>query len=123
MAQDPTAGFAVTLPQGDTGMSPNLTGDELYNLLMLDIEPELTTALLPTLDEKYKDEAPEESKARAERYEKAFAEYDKKFEEYVSTAKQRIHERKREALTMAEGDDREKETGDLQNLEQSMQNI
>jgi len=54
----------------------------LYNFIMEQIEPELTTTGTKTLDEKYKNETPEERKVRAVRYEKAFKLYDQRFSEY-----------------------------------------
>ena len=54
-------------------------GRELYDQIMEQIEPELTSAQAPLLGEKYKDETPEQAASRAARYEKAFAEYRKRF--------------------------------------------
>lgn len=54
----------------------------LYNFIMEQIEPELTTEGTKTLDEKYKSETPEERQVRAARYEKAFKLYDQRFAEY-----------------------------------------
>lgn len=63
-----------TLPAG---------GRELYDQIMGGIEPELTSAQLPLLTDRYKDETPEARSARAARFKKAFAEYQKQFNEYT----------------------------------------
>lgn len=66
------------------------SGEEVYDSIMGGIEPELVTTVLPTLKEKYKDETPAAAKARAERYEKAFAEYDKRYAQYIASQQQGI---------------------------------
>ena len=55
-----------------TGAPNNLTAEQLYNRLMLDIEPELTTDVLPDLAVWYADETENERRERMERYAKAF---------------------------------------------------
>lgn len=44
----------------------------LYDSLMAEIEPELTTIRLPSLQEDYEDETEEEAAGRGDRYRKAF---------------------------------------------------
>ncbi|MDD4628935.1 MAG: hypothetical protein PHE68_06160, partial [Candidatus Peribacteraceae bacterium] len=58
--------------------------DELYNSLMREIEPELTTDQIPLLMEKYKDETQEQREARMARYNAAFEAYEKALETHVS---------------------------------------
>lgn len=99
------------------------TGDQLYNMLMEKIEPDLTTAQLPLLDEKYKNELPVESQARAQRYEKAFAEYDKQLAAYLSTLEAKVREYKSTARKSLERDERTKEEQTLGGLEQAMHAI
>lgn len=81
---DPTVVAGAAFPPPP----PIPSGEEVYDTLMSKIEPELTTAQLPFLKDKYKDETPEAAKIRAERYQKAFAEYDKQYAEYT-TAQQK----------------------------------
>lgn len=59
-----------------------LSGQEIYDLIMGQIDGDLTSTRLPLLSQTYMNETPEEKRARADRYTKAFAEYDKKFREY-----------------------------------------
>ena len=47
------------------------------------IEPELTSTERPLLIEKYKNETPQQAAARAERYQKAFVEYDQQYAAYM----------------------------------------
>ena len=66
-------------------------GEEVYDRIMGGIEPELTTAQLPLLKEKYANETPEAAKARADRYEKAFQEYDVQYAAFQASQAQGIH--------------------------------
>lgn len=61
---------------------------QVYDFLMSKIEPELTTAMLPLLAEKYKDETQEQKQERGARYEAAFAAYDIALQQYVEHLKQ-----------------------------------
>lgn len=74
----------MTTQASTTGITPPKIhgGQEVYDSIMGDIEPELTTAGLATLDEKYKDETAEAAAERLERYKKAFEEYNKRYAEY-----------------------------------------
>ncbi len=103
---DPTVYLQGTGAFGDPATAyPSIripTGDELYNTLMGKIEPELTTAELPVLDARYKDETPEQSKARARRYEKAFAEYDRQLQSYMGDLQAKLKAHQRIAMSSAE---------------------
>lgn len=78
---NPASGVATVLPAPPAIPS----GEEIYDQIMGKIEPELMTAVLPTLKEKYKDETPEAAKVRAQRYQVAFAEYDKQYAVYLQS--------------------------------------
>ena len=97
------------------------TGEELYNTLMSKIEPDLTTDQLPLLDAKYAGETPDQTKARAERYEKAFAEYEKQLAAYLSTLKGKVHDFQSTARKSLEHEAKEKEETELGSLEQQIQ--
>jgi hypothetical protein len=74
--QSSTSGFAGVFGDRSTQDIPL---EELFDLLMGSIEPELTSAQIPLLDAKYKDETPEEKKLRGERYAAAFAQFEQTF--------------------------------------------
>jgi len=113
MPTDPTSN---PLSQG-IPMPPILTGDEIYDSLMQAIEPELMIAAMPTLEEKYKNETPEQAKERAARYQKAFDTYDQKFEEYKRNWQEQWGKYKRQAMRGAEEKNRVEETNDLSAVE------
>jgi hypothetical protein len=60
-----------------------LSGQEVFDLLMQKIEPELTSEGKKHLSEKYKNETASEHAMRSARYQKAFQEYDRAYEEYM----------------------------------------
>ena len=68
-----------------------LSGSEIYDRIMGEIEPELVIAELSRIAERTKTENPEQRKVRAERYTKAFAEYDKRFAEYCREWNRSFH--------------------------------
>lgn len=102
-----------TLPKGMKFLSPQ----ELYDSLMSAIEPELTTSQLPLLDQKYKDETPEEADARAKRYDKAYEEYDKKFLEYSLEMQKNLRVYQRQSSASFERMDRTEEENQITALE------
>lgn len=96
------------------------TGDQLYNMLMSKIEPDLTTDQLPLLDEKYKNETPEQAQVRAQRYEKAFAEYDKQLAAYLAGLEAKVREYQTTARKSVEHEERAHEEEQLTGIEQAM---
>jgi len=90
---------------------------------MQPIEPELLPEVIPTLKEKYKNETPEQAKARSARYKKAFAAYDAQYAEYMSTLHQQVHAYKRDAMASAEEQDRKKDTDAMNALESSISSL
>ena len=95
-------------------------GNELYNQLMSKIEPDLMTDQLPLLDEKYKGETPEAAKIRSDRYEKAFAEYDKQLASYLGALGGKVREYQTTARKSVEHEERVKEEQQLTGIEQQM---
>lgn len=96
------------------------TGDQLYNMLMAKIEVDLMTDQLPLLDEKYKNETPEQAQVRAVRYEKAFAEYDKRLNAYLAALEAEVREHQSTARKSLEHEERTREEQKLDTLEQAM---
>lgn len=122
----PAAHDAGTAGQQDGAMpSPPqvLGGTEIYDQIMGQIEPELTSAQRPLLPEKYKNETPEAAKARAERYSKALAEYEKQYQEYVTGMDSKVRSFGTSVMRSVESGVRKGEESDLNNLEQSISSI
>lgn len=96
---DPAAAVAA-------GEDELMTGEQIYDQIMGEIEPDLTSALYPTLAEKYANETEEEKQTRMDRYEKAFAEYDVRYEAFLTNVTSESHAIKKEARDAAESKDR-----------------
>lgn len=104
----------------DASSNPLVRGQEIYDQIMAEVEPELVTATLATLGEKYKDETPEQAQARAARYEAAFAEYDKRYATYMADLSGKVHSLQRTVRAGIETDDRKEEENALTSLENSI---
>jgi hypothetical protein len=96
------------------------SGQEIYDSIMAEIEPELTSAERPRLREKYRNEAPEQSRERAKRYRAAFAEYKKRFTASMQALQTKVREYKREAMSTVENRTKSKEANALSSLEAAM---
>ena len=104
-------------PKKQNSATANLSADEVYDLLMKDIEPELMSNTVETLQEKYKGESADEAKARAKRYRNAFAEYDRRLAKYIGDLNASTVRNARAAAKSIEQADRALEEFDLAQLE------
>lgn len=96
------------------------SAEEIYDAIMIGIEPELTSSQISTLEEKYKNETPEEKAARDERYAKASAEYDRQLAAFNATMKQKVRSMHREAMGDLEGVHRDNEAHVMSSIESSL---
>ena len=115
MPSDPLQGDDIAAP-----VIPN--GEELYDYLMQQIEPELTSSQVHTLREKYKDESAQEKKQRSKRYKAAFATYDEVYKKYMEDLHDQVVAYKRNTMKSLEGKDREREEESMEQLEDLIQN-
>jgi RPA family protein len=97
-----------------------LSGKEIYDSIMQQIEPELVSVMLPTLKEKYKNETAEEKTKRKDRYNKAFAKYHEMYTAYMADLDARIHRYHKEAMRSIEDFTRRGEDRALEELETSV---
>lgn len=122
---DPNAGSSATsqVQRGDIVLSPPPaipTGEELYDSIMSKIEPELVSSSLPTLNGKYKDETPDQEKARRDRYNKAFAAYDAEYATTMADLQAKVVQYRKDAFAKVEDQQRALEESELSSLEDSM---
>lgn len=100
---------------------PNIpSGEEVYQIIMTQIEPELLPENVKTLTEKYKDETPEQTKARAARYEVAFQRYRETYDRYTVKMTADVTTYLRTDLQNMEQGAKQQENVVLGQLEQSM---
>ncbi len=86
--------------------------EEIYDMLMREIEPELTSEFIDTLEEKYKNETPEEAEGRGKRYKKAFDRFEEAFAKYLMELNASVQSYRKSAFRSVEeesrGEDAEK---------------
>lgn len=117
-------GGSVQTQDGSMPAPPQiLGGTEIYDQIMGQIEPELTSTERPLLVEKYKDETPEEAKDRAERYSKALAEYEKQYQEYMTGMESKIRSFGVGVMRSVENEDKAGDTQNLTDLEKSISSL
>ena len=96
------------------------SGMEVYDSIMREIEPELTSDKLPLLEEFKKTDSPEQAGERKARYDKAFEEYDKRYKTYLTGEQDKVHNFKRDVLRYMEADANKDDDNRLQALESSL---
>ena len=96
------------------------SGQEIFDMIMKDIEPDLISTNVNTLEEQYGTEPEEQKKARLEKYKLAFAEYDKRYKEYMDELTKDVSEYTKYEMKKIEVKNKEKEQGILANLEASI---
>ena len=92
------------------------SGKEIYDRIMSQIEPELVSNSLPTLQKKYQNEKAAEKEARRVRYNRAFAEYHKRYQKLIIELDQQIHRYQREAMRSVEAWSRSREQAQIEEL-------
>lgn len=93
--------------------------EDLYDLLMVEIEPDLTTDMLPLLDEMYAGETEEERKNRSERYAEAFQEFAVRFDKAMAIWKEQILKFKEKAFGIAREKSGKEDAQALSEMERS----
>jgi len=96
--------------------------EQLYNALMVDIEPDLTTVVIPHLDVLYASETEEDRSARGERYARAFDEFLLRFSLLTETWKQALLAFKDDVLKTIKSKAKEEDVTALQRIEKSLEN-
>lgn len=86
-----------------------VNGKELYDSLMSKIEPELVSAELPLLAQKYSNEPDDLKKERLARYAAAFKKYDEAYQIFLAGLRQVIKQYKTDSFSWAESISGEKE--------------
>lgn len=113
------AGGTATVP----APPPVPSGDEVYDRIMGEVEPELMTSQLPLLKDKYKDETPEESRTRARRYTDAFKEYDRRYRQYLLEQKSTLRIYQHNLVRSSEDRSTGREQGILTDIESQISSL
>lgn len=118
---DPKAQAAGTATPPTKPVIPS--GQEIFDSIMKDIEPDLISTNVNTLEEKYGGEPEDQKKARLERYKLAFAEYDKRYKVYMDDLTQKVAEYTKYEMKKIEIKNKEKERQVLADLEASIMSL
>jgi len=98
------------------------SGQEIFDSIMKDIEQDLISTNVNTLEEKYGTEPEDQKKARLEKYKLAFAEYDKRYKEYMDKLTKDVAEYTKYEVKKIEAKNKKKEQDILADLEASIMN-
>jgi hypothetical protein len=117
--QTSTAGqFGAAIPADAAAQ-----GASVYDQIMAEIEPDLLTNVIPTLETKYAGETPEQAAARSQRYDAAFAEYDKRYAVRMTQMDGQVHTLQKTVRTGIETDERHGEEDTLTTLESTISSL
>lgn len=116
------------MPQADPAASAQVSPQEeagifIYDAIMSAIEPELVSTEIPKLEEKYKNETPEEKSARAKHYNAAFAAYEKHYAHFIAGVGGEVRALKHEAMATTEAEERAKEEEEMSGLESAISEL
>ncbi len=96
------------------------TGQEIYDRIMITIEPELVLSNIKKLDAPYSEETPAKRKARYARYTKAFAAYQKQYKAWIKNLNSAVQVYKRAVVKASEKVSQQKDDSVLADLESQM---
>ncbi len=109
------------LTQTQDPASPSFNED-LYNILMGPIEPDLTTAMIPVLDELYFGETQEENAARMQRYAQAIEMFKTRAAQFADDFKSAIWSIGEHAMNLAHDLQNKSDASDLKQAESNLDN-
>ena len=95
---------------------------EIYDLLMFDINPELMSDMITLLPEIYKGESKEQHAERMEHYQESFEIFYQRFDMLLSLWKNELNVFKKEAFREFEAKALSGEDEDISQLQQDIQN-
>jgi hypothetical protein len=115
----------MTTQSSSTGM-PNppviKDGKEVYNMIMGEIEADLTLDNLPNNEEKYEGQTKEQTIERAQRYKAAFIEYNERYAKYKQEQDDAVRVYGRKAIQAVEEKSSARDDGAMSELESAISN-
>ncbi len=104
-----------------TGPADQTFNEDLYNILMGAIEPDLATDVIPILDELYLGETEGEHTERMERYAKAIEKFKERSKEFMHDCTEAMLKIKDHAIALAKDAQATEDTGHIHTIEQSIE--
>ena len=95
--------------------------EQLYNILMGAIEPDLCTDMLPILDDMYVDETETEHAARMERYASAIERFQLRVAEFAHAFKDTVWKMGDAAMNIAQESQKQEDVTQLKATEDSLE--
>ena len=102
------------------GISNEELAEQLYDMIMREIEPDLLSYNIPKLDEYYKDETEEQHKERMKRYDVAYKQFEEKLQEFMNNVQDEVRGTKRDSLLAKEQEDKEHDMEVLEDIEEAL---
>lgn len=106
----------MPVPVADGAQNDELS-KQLYNAIMVDIEPDLLLEHIPYLDELYAGETEKAHADRMARYEESYKKFDTALQQFMGEVHEEVRVSRREALKAQEFRDRAEEQTALTHLE------
>ncbi len=101
-----------TSPQADT----HVLAEDVYDMMMDEIEPDLLLASIPLLDAKYAGETPEQHDVRMQRYTVAYKKFDQALNMFMTDIDAKARMTQRLALKQQEAESQLQEANTLHSI-------
>jgi hypothetical protein len=93
------------------------SGQDLYNILMAPIDPDLTTDRLTSLAVTCRGESPGDARVRATKYAAAYAAYDRAYQDWKRSTTEQVNRYRKAAFQCLEQEDRSRDRVRLSTFE------
>jgi hypothetical protein len=113
---DPTSQTQQAIAAAAAAPLVSLSGEDIYDMIMAAIEPELMTVNIPQLEEMYQDETPEARGVRFQHYTECYRLYDEAYAQWSANLKTTVDQYRKSALRSAEEESREAEQAKMEKL-------
>jgi len=90
--------------------------EQVYDMIMGEIETDLLLANIPLLDAKYSGETPDDHEARMERYQAAYKRFDSELQKFMDEVNGSVRSSQIKSLKEREQQDRQAEQDALQSI-------
>ncbi len=102
--------------QTDSTADNRVLAEEVYDMIMGEIEPELLRENIPLLDAKYAGQTPEQKEARMQRYATAYKKFDIELGKFTSEIDTSVRKSKRQTLKAKEAEAQLSEANTLHSI-------
>ena len=90
--------------------------EQVYDMIMQEIEPDLVLAVIPTLDATYANESDADHESRMQRYAVAYKKFDIQFEKFMTDVNGKVRMTHRQALREKEEQAKSEEINTLTSI-------